>query len=196
MLTTGIYKPKEQQLRSWIDLESFIIPYRVKFFKKINDYLTESQHHTLKQSLKHCGERVHFLPALSHLLSGSLEIGDDSTIGTYVHMWCLGGIAIGSRVMIGSHTAITSITHDYAEEDMRFAPTIRKPVVVEDDVWIGTHSIILPGVTIGKGSVVGANSVVTKDVKPYSIVYGSPAKIYKYREQQLPHQTGKDSDST
>ena len=160
---------------------NFIISYRVKLFKKINDYLIESQHHTLKQSLKHCGKRVHFYLPFHICFPDNLEIGDDSTIGTYVHMWCLGGIAIGSRVMIGSHTAITSITHDYAEEDMRFAPTIRKPVVIEDDVWIGTHSIILPGVTIGRGAVIGANSVVTKDIGPYSIAHGSPAKVHKMR---------------
>lgn len=163
-------------------IRNFLIPYRVKFFKKINDYLTESQHHTLKNSLKHCGERVHFYLPFHICFPGDLEIGDDSTIGTYVHMWCLGGVSIGSRVMIGSHTAITSITHDYTKEDMRFPPNIVKPVVVEDDVWIGAHSIVLPGVTIGKGAVIGANSVVTKDVEPYAVVYGSPAKIYKMRE--------------
>lgn len=166
-------------------IRQFIIPYRVKFFKKINDYLIESQHHTLKSSLKHCGERVHFYLPFHICFPGSLKIDDDSTIGTYVHMWCLGGISIGKKVMIGSHTAITSITHDYNQEDMRFAPTIRKPVVIEDDVWIGTHSVILPGVTIGKGAVIGANSVVTKDVEPYSIIYGSPAKIYKHREKSF-----------
>ena len=55
-------------------------------------------------------------------------------------------------------------------------------VVIEDDVWIGTRSIILPGVTIGKGSVIAAGSVVTKDVPPYNLVGGIPAKIIKKRE--------------
>lgn len=162
-------------------IRQFIIPYRVKFFKKINDYLVESQHYTLKKSLKHCGERVHFYLPLHLSAPNNLEIGDDSTIGTYVHMWCQGGISIGKRVMIGSHVAITSVGHDYSLEDMRFAPAIHKPVVIEDDVGIGTHSIILPGVTIGRGAVIGANSVVTKDVKPYSAVFGSPAKHCKLR---------------
>lgn len=166
-------------------IRQFIIPYRIKFFKKINDYLIESQHHTLKKSLKCCGERVHFYLPFHICFPGDLEIGDDSTIGTYVHMWCLGGISIGKRVMIGSHTAITSITHDYTETDMRFAPTIRKPVVIEDDAWIGTHSVILPGITVGEGAVIGANSVVTKDVKPYSIVIGSPARHLKFRDAEL-----------
>jgi len=164
-------------------IRQLIIPYRVKFFKKINDYLIESQHHTFKSRMKHCGERVHFYLPFHICFPGSLEVDDDSTIGTYVHMWCLGGISIGKKVMIGSHTAITSITHDYTQEDMRFSPTIRKPVVIEDDVWIGSHSVILPGITIGKGAVIGANSVVTKDVEPYSIMYGSPARLHKNREK-------------
>ncbi len=57
-----------------------------------------------------------------------------------------------------------------------------KPVVIEDDVWIGSRVTILPGVTIGRGSVVGAAAVVTKDVPPYSVVAGNPAKVVKTRE--------------
>lgn len=163
-------------------IRQFIIPCRVKLFKKVNEYLVESQHHNLKESFKHCGSRVHLYLPFHICFPGDLEIGDDSTIGTYVHMWALGGISIGNRVMIGSHTAITSITHDHAEEDMRFSPTVRKPVIIEDDVWIGTHSVILPGIRIGKGAVIGANSVVSKDVEPYSIVVGSPAKLLKFRD--------------
>lgn len=163
-------------------LRQQIIPYRVKFFKKINDYLIESHVHTLRKSLKQCGERVHLYWPLHICFPGSLEIGDDSTVGTYVHMWCLGKISIGARVMIGSHVVITSLTHDHTLENMRDAPAIRKSVVIEDEAWIGTHSVILPGVRIGKGAVVGANSTVTKDVEPYSIVMGSPAKHYKYRK--------------
>jgi acetyltransferase-like isoleucine patch superfamily enzyme len=60
--------------------------------------------------------------------------------------------------------------------------TIRKSVVIEDDVWIGAHTVILPGVRIGKGSVIGANSVVTKDVPPMAIVLGSPARSHKLRD--------------
>lgn len=57
-----------------------------------------------------------------------------------------------------------------------------KPVVIEDDVWIGSRVIILPGVTIGKGSVIGASAVVSKSVPPYSVVAGNPAKIVKTRK--------------
>ena len=56
------------------------------------------------------------------------------------------------------------------------------PIVIEDDVWIGARVIILKGVTIGKGSIIGAGSVVTKDVEPYSIVGGNPAKLIRKRK--------------
>uniref|UniRef100_UPI0030DD37B1 acyltransferase n=1 Tax=Calothrix sp. NIES-2098 TaxID=1954171 RepID=UPI0030DD37B1 len=130
---------------------------------------------------KSYGEGCHFYVPFCINDAGNLEIGNQVTVGTYVHMWCHGGIKIGDRVMIGSHTAITSVTHDYEQENMR-RTGVTKKVVIEDDVWIGTHSVILPGITIGKGAVIGANSVVTKDVEPYSIVFGSPAKHYKFRD--------------
>ncbi|WP_413171238.1 acyltransferase [Anabaena azotica] len=164
-------------------IREFIIPIRVKFFRKINDYLLESQKYTLIQQLKSHGEGCKFYWPFYISSPGNLEIGSLVTIGTYVHMWCHGEIKIGDRVMIGSHTAITSVTHDYEQQDMHHT-SIKKRVVIEEDVWIGTHSVILPGVTIGRGSVIGANSVVTKDVEPYSIVFGSPAKHYKYRNIQ------------
>jgi acetyltransferase-like isoleucine patch superfamily enzyme len=60
--------------------------------------------------------------------------------------------------------------------------TISKEVVIEDDVWLGYNVIVLPGVTIGKGSVIGAGSVVSKDIPPYSIAIGNPARVIKKRE--------------
>jgi acetyltransferase-like isoleucine patch superfamily enzyme len=111
----------------------------------------------------------------------TVEIGDDVSIAAYVHMWGEGGITIGNRVMIASHTTITSLTHDYNQANM-YKSLIKNRVKIEDDVWIGSHCTILLGISIGKGAVVGAGSVVTKDVEPYSIVFGCPAKHYKFRK--------------
>lgn len=108
-------------------------------------------------------------------------LGDDVAISSFVHMWGDGGIRIGNRVMIASHTAITTLTHDYREERMQ-GTLLRKEVVIEDDVWIGAHCTIMPGIRIGKGAVVGAGSVVTRNVEPYAIVIGSPARVWKYRD--------------
>jgi acetyltransferase-like isoleucine patch superfamily enzyme len=157
---------------------NLIRPWRVRFFRKIQAYLQESEAYYFPRQLKSCGENCNFYYPFHVVLPSNLEVGSGVSIGTYVHMWCYGGIRIGDRVLIGSHAAITSVTHDY---DQQALPPVNKPVIIEDDVWIGTHAIILPGVTLGKGSVIGANSVVTKDVEPYSIVIGSPAKHYRYR---------------
>lgn len=112
----------------------------------------------------------------------NIEIGDDVSTNTFVHIWGQGVVKIGNRVMIATHTIITSLTHNYNLENMRYAPSIAKEVIIDDDVWIGLGAIIMPGVKIGKGAVIGAGSVVTKDIPAYAIVYGIPAKIIKYRE--------------
>lgn len=165
-------------------LRKTIVSGRIKLFNAIHRYLIESQRETLIRRLKSCGQECHFYFPFHIENPENLEVGNGVSIGTYVHMWCQGGIKIGDRVLIASHTAITSVTHDYEQPDMR-KYAIRQPVIIEDDVWIGAHSIILPGIKIGKGAVIGANSVVTKDVAPHSIVMGSPARFYKFREMKM-----------
>lgn len=112
-----------------------------------------------------------------------LTIGEYSVINSFVHIWAgkNSGVVIGNRVLIASHVTITSLTHDYTIDDMRFKKAISKKVTVNDDVWIGSHAVILPGITIGQGAVIGAGAIVTKNVPKYSIVVGNPAKIIKYR---------------
>jgi maltose O-acetyltransferase len=110
----------------------------------------------------------------------NITIGDDCVINSFVHIWAgPSGLVIGDRVMIASHTAITTLTHNYYDEDIRFAPAIDKKILIGDDVWIGSHAVIMPGISIGKGAVIGAGSVVTKDVKEHTIVAGVPAKLIK-----------------
>lgn len=94
------------------------------------------------------------------------------------------GAVIGNYVMIAPNVAILNSTHKH---DMIDKPMIMQGdikhlnPIIEDDVWIGRNAIILPGVKIGKGSIVGAGAVVTKDVKKYTIVGGVPAKVLKMR---------------
>jgi maltose O-acetyltransferase len=108
-----------------------------------------------------------------------VDIGAEVSIAAFVHIWGGGGVKIGRHVMIGSHSAITSITHDYRRRDM-FEGVLRE-VVIEDEVWIGSHVVVLPGTRIGAGAVVGAGSVVTRDVPPAAVVAGAPARVIKTR---------------
>ncbi len=87
------------------------------------------------------------------------------------------GITIGNGVFIGPKVNLITINHDVNPENR--SATYGKPIIIEDKVWIGINATILPGVRIGYGSIVGANSVVTGDVPPMTIVAGNPARIVR-----------------
>jgi acetyltransferase-like isoleucine patch superfamily enzyme len=111
----------------------------------------------------------------------NVSIGNNCGLNAFLHIWGQGGVVIGNNVMIASHVSITSLTHDYLEQDMRHSNIIKKEVIIEDNVWIGSGAIILPGIRIGRGAVIGAGSVVTKDVLQNTIVVGNPSRVLKTR---------------
>jgi len=112
-----------------------------------------------------------------------LKVGDNSSIGPYAYIGCSGYIEIGNNVMMSPRVSIYSENHNFEDpgHPMIEQGVTRSFAKIEDDCWIASNSIILAGVTVGKGSVVAAGSVVTKDVPPYSVVGGNPAKIIKSR---------------
>ena len=134
-----------------------------------------------------CGRKVLFHPFDSFDYA-SIKIGSDVFIGKgAIFLAELSHITIGSKVMFGPRVMILGGDHNIAEighfmfdvKDKR--PGNDVPVVIEDDVWIGARAIILKGVTIGRGSVIAAGSIVTKSIPPYSIVAGVPARVIKPR---------------
>jgi acetyltransferase-like isoleucine patch superfamily enzyme len=104
-------------------------------------------------------------------------------------------IEIGRRCMIGSHCYITDGDHGKEPgRSVQSQPMRTAPVILEDEVWIGSHVVILPGVRIGKGAVIGAGSVVTRSVPANAIAYGVPARVIRMRDKTtIP--VGKESDS-
>ena len=112
-----------------------------------------------------------------------IDYGKPVTIGKrcFIQQCCTffgrGGITVGNDVFIGPKVNLITINHD-VDPDNRSA-TYGRPTKIEDKVWIGINSTILPGVTLGYGAIVGANSVVTKDVPPMTVVAGNPARIIK-----------------
>ncbi len=117
-----------------------------------------------------------------------LTLGDDVQVNDSVHIAAHHGVRIGNRVLLASNVFISDHNHgtysgDGVHSEPRSAPALRPlssgPVVVEDDVWVGEFVTILPGVTVGRGSVIGSMSVVTRDVPPYSIAMGAPARVVK-----------------
>lgn len=112
-----------------------------------------------------------------------VSIGDNSSIG--INSDVIGPVNIGKNVMMGPECAIYTTNHAHDRTDIPMilqGYTPEKPVVIEDDVWIGRRVIILPGVTISKGCIVAAGAIVTKSTPPYAIAGGNPAKIIKYRK--------------
>lgn len=123
---------------------------------------------------------------------GTLEIGDHCYVGPGARIWSLCQLRIGARVFIShgvnihdsdSHSLSARERHERFLEKMRLGrhliPENAKslPVTIEDDVWVGFHAIILKGVKIGRGAVVGAGSVITKDVAPFTVVAGNPQRV-------------------
>jgi len=112
-----------------------------------------------------------------------LKIGDNTWIGQMCYMHSAGGITIGTSVGIGPFVKILTSVH---KEDNSINPIIFNDlqfdeVIIKDDCDIGIGSIILPGITIGQGSIVGAGSVVTKDIPEFSVYAGNPAKFLRIR---------------
>ncbi len=110
-----------------------------------------------------------------------IEIGEDSIIGEKVVLDGRAPLKIGNHVDIASEVMIYNSQHDVESE--HFSP-VTAPVVIEDYVFIGPRAIILPGVTVGKGAVVAAGAIVTKNVMPFEIVAGVPAKSIGERKQK------------
>ena len=109
----------------------------------------------------------------------NLVMGNLSSLGEGSWIYCLGPIAIGSNCCIGKNVYLITGSHDV--NDLNFGYVI-KGIIVDDGCWIATGSYVLPGVNLGKYTVVGALSLVTKNTEPYSVVGGNPAKFIKKRD--------------
>jgi galactoside O-acetyltransferase len=116
---------------------------------------------------------------------GSIKIGSNVSINTNVIIGAADGgeVIVGNDVMIGPNVVLRSSDHTFADKDVSMNKQGHSggTIIIENDVWIGANTTITRNVKIGSHSIVGAGSVVTKDVDPYSIVGGVPSKLIKYR---------------
>ncbi len=109
-------------------------------------------------------------------------IGSDSGVGYGCEI--PDGVVIGDSVMMGPEVIFFTNNHNTKRTDIPMRQqgmTPKRPIIIEDDVWIGARACILPGVTVGKGAVIGACAVVSKDVPAYAVAVGNPARVVKYR---------------
>jgi len=146
--------------------------------------------HLYRHQFAACGRNVFFYPAMSDIYYRNIHIGNDVFIGPGASfMAFVSYIKIGDKVMFGPNVTIRGGNHsthiigkymaDYTNADK--LPEDDQPVIIENDVWIGTGAIILKGVRIHRGAIIAAGAVVTKDVPPYSVAGGIPARTLKFR---------------
>jgi acetyltransferase-like isoleucine patch superfamily enzyme len=140
----------------------------------------------ISAKFSHLGKSTNFLMGLEFRNPKNISIGQNSVVNKKVLLDGRGGqLTIGNNVDIAQETNIWTLEHDVHDD---FHISKGGDVIIEDYVWIASRVTILPGVKIGRGAVVAANSVVTKDVAPMSIVGGVPAKVIGTRRSALKYQ--------
>ena len=168
IIFTKIFYPKARLIRLPFDI-------RNKRFIQIGSAFTTGfgcriEAHPLHESTNKC-----------------IVIGENVQINDYVHIAAGESVSIGNNVLIASKVFISDINHgnytgqnsDSPDVPPALRPLSTKPVVIEDNVWLGESVCVLAGVTIGKGSIIGSLSVVSKSIPPFSIAVGTPAKVIK-----------------
>lgn len=149
-------------------------------YMQIGDRFTAGVGLTLQAWDNYAGE--HFQP--------KLVIGNDVFLTDYIQISCANEIRIGNNVLFGQGVYVSDNSHGNADRTAVGVPpmerklTTKGPVIIGDNVWIGRYSTILPGVTIGKNAIIGANSVVTKDVPDYAVVAGVPARFIRFCNEE------------
>ncbi|HYC21794.1 MAG TPA: acyltransferase [Candidatus Bathyarchaeia archaeon] len=133
------------------------------------------------------GRNFHFDPFGSYSFA-TIHVGDDVYLGPRAVLSApRSAIHIGSKVLFGPDVMVlggdhnTSLVGRFVHDVLEKRPEDDAPVVIEDDVWVGARAIVLKGVKVGRGAIVAAGAIVTRDVAPYAIVAGAPARILRFR---------------
>lgn len=124
------------------------------------------------------GRHVSVAPSARVWAPWNVSTGEFVAIDHGVYLYSVAPITIGSKVAISEGAFLCTASHDIA---FASRPLTTAPITIGDGAWIGARAIVLPGVTVGEGAIVGAGTVVTKDVPPWAVVAGNPAKIVKWR---------------
>jgi len=148
----------------------------------------------VKRLAKSCGNKVLISPGcILHWLE-NCELGENITINAFCYIDAIGGVRIGDNTRIAHSCSVITGQHRYDLPGRTIIDSgyTTARISIGSDVWLGTGVVILQGVKIGDGAVVGASSVVTNDVKPYTVVAGIPVKLIKRRfdsvsENNIPH---------
>ena len=124
------------------------------------------------------GANVNTYPSTWIYFPWNFTAGDWSALGEEAFIYNLGPVILGEKVTVSHRAQVCAGTHDYTLPNL---PLLKPAVNIGDQVWICANAFVGPGVTVGEGAIIGAGSVVTKNVAPWSIVAGNPAKFIKKR---------------
>jgi putative colanic acid biosynthesis acetyltransferase WcaF len=130
------------------------------------------------------GRQVHVYGSTRIYFPWNLTVGDWTAIGEDALIYNLGPVTLGQKVTVSHGAHLCAGTHDYRDPQM---PLLKPPIRIEDQAWICADAFVGPGVVVGEGAVVGARAVVTRDVAPWTIVAGNPARFAKKRALTTDH---------
>jgi acetyltransferase-like isoleucine patch superfamily enzyme len=159
-------------------VKNFLKKVFIRVFRKVECWNREYDLMLLRNSFKSCGED--FYAHSPYKIHGTKEIviGNNVKLGSYLQIWGEGGITIGDDCLIASHVSINSVTHNTQTKTFN-EQNLKAPIKIGDNVWIGSHAILVPGVQIGNNCVIGAGSFVNSNIPDNSIAVGTPAKVIK-----------------
>lgn len=152
-----------------------------KLCDKFNHYETSDSERgqIVKELFSHVGKHCYITPTFRCDYGYNISVGDNFYANYDCIILDICKVSIGNNVMLAPRVCIFAATHPVDPNIRNIGVEYGKPVVIEDNVWIGGNSTINPGVTIGKNSIVASGSVVTKDVPPNTIVGGNPARVIR-----------------
>ena len=171
-----------------------------RLIKQLNDLApddAEGKRAILQQLFGSMGEHVHVDIDFHCEYGKNIHVGSQVIINMNCTFVDNNRIDIGNRVLIASDVKMYTATHSTDPSVRNYSPnsdpdfwcqTYSKPIRIEDEVWIGGGAILLPGVTIGRGSVIGAGAVVTRDIPPYCVAVGNPCRVIKKINKVFPHE--------
>ena len=153
-------------------------------FNSISPALKEKRREILHGIFRAVGDNCVINPPFRCDFGSNISIGDNFTGNFNLTILDEAEVVIGDNVFIGPNTSLCTVIHSLTPEERNNGIMRALPIHIGDNVWIAANVVILPGVSVGEGAVVGAGSVVTKDVAPFTLVAGNPARVIKKIEPQ------------
>lgn len=165
--------------RSILDPRTYLHAFRLAHFSAYS--------HVQQTRRLHRGPGVSFAPNVSFRNAERIWIGEGSHIGEHSVIWAgnsTGRVVLGKKALLAPNVTITASNYGIERgTPVMDQPKLEADVVIGDDVWLGANTVVLAGVTVGEGAIIAAGAVVTKDVPPFTIAGGVPAKVIGERPE-------------